>query len=116
MDTLDAMDRLDEVDTVGRSAECYTRLLEETKAMLETNMARWEREWQERSEAHGREEGRAEGVAAERTALLVRLLERRFGQIDDSVRARIAAASPDELLAYADRVLDARDIDSVFSG
>ncbi|MCK9459033.1 MAG: DUF4351 domain-containing protein [Proteobacteria bacterium] len=80
--------------------------------MLETKMARWEREWQERSEAHGREVGRAEG----RADFLVRLLERRFGPIDDSVRARVDAATPDELLDYADRVLDARDIDSVFSG
>lgn len=86
--------------------------LEETRTMLETNMARWEREWQERSEAHGREEGRAEG----RADFLVRLLERRFGPIDDSVRARVDAATPDELLDYADRVLDARDIESVFSG
>lgn len=76
--------------------------------MLETNMARWEREWQDRSEAHGRQAGRAE--------LLARLLERRFGPIDDTVRARIDGSSPEELLAYADRVLDARDIDSVFSG
>jgi hypothetical protein len=82
--------------------------LEETKAMLETKMARWEREWQERSEAHGKREGSA--------AVLTRLLERRFGPLDDSVRARIDAASPDELLVYADRVLDAKDIGSVFSG
>ena len=82
--------------------------LEETKAMLETKMQQWEREWQERSEAHGRQAGQA--------ALLVRLLERRFGPIDDSVRARIDDAASDDLLVYADRVLDARDIDSVFSG
>ena len=79
--------------------------------MLETNMARWEREWHERSEAHGREEGRAEG----RADFLARLLERRFGPIDDSVRARIEAATPDELLVFVDRVLDAPDVDSVFA-
>lgn len=94
--------------------------LEETKAMLETKIQQWEREWHERSEEHGRVEGRAEGriegEAVGQTALLMRLLERRFGSIDAEARARIAAATPDELLAYADRVFDARDIDSVFSG
>jgi hypothetical protein len=94
--------------------------LEETRAMLETKMQQWEREWHERSEAHGRENGRAEGEAIgerkERTALLERLLERKFGSLDAAARARIAVAAPDDLLAYADRVLDALDIDSVFSG
>jgi hypothetical protein len=46
----------------------------------------------------------------------VRLLERRFGPIGDSIRARIDGAPAEELLVYADRVLDARHIDSVFSG
>ena len=68
---------------------------------------RWEREWHERSEAHGLTEGVAIGEAKGRAAVLERLLERRFGSVDEGIRARIAAATPDELLAYADRVLDA---------
>jgi len=94
--------------------------LEETRAMLETKMQQWELEWQERSEAHGRECGRAEGEAIGelkgRAALLERLLERKFGPLDAATRARIDAADQEGLLAYADRVLDARDLDSVFSG
>jgi hypothetical protein len=77
--------------------------LEETRAMLETNFQRWEREWHERSEAHGR------------ASLLLRLLERRFGSLDDATHARIEAAAPDDLLLYAERVLDAPDLDAVFA-
>jgi len=81
--------------------------LEERRAMLETNWARWEREWHERSEAHGR--------AAERAALLARLLERRFGPIAPALADRIAAAAPDELLRYTDRAIDAADLAAVFA-
>ena len=77
--------------------------LEETRAMLETKMAQWEREWQERSEAHGR------------AALLARLLERKFGALDESVRARVMGADPEQLLRYADRVLEAPDLEAVFA-
>jgi len=91
--------------------------LEEARAMLETKMQRWEREWHERSEAKGRAEGeaigRAEGEAKER-ALVLRLVERRFGPVELSVRARIAGATSEELHRYAERVIDAPDLDFVF--
>ena len=77
--------------------------LEETKTMLETKMQQWEREWHERSEAHGR------------ASLLLRLLERKFGALDDSARARVESAAPGVLLLYAERVLDAPDLDAVFA-
>jgi len=85
--------------------------LEEARTMLETNFQRWEREWHERSEAHGR----AEGEAAERALFLLRLLEHRFGPLDEAVRTRIAAATQDDLLLYAERVLEAPDLDAVFA-
>jgi len=81
--------------------------LEERRTMLETNMARWEREWHERSEAHGE--------IKERAAFLVRLLERKFGSLDADVRARIADATPEQLLAYGERVLEAAVIEDLFS-
>ncbi len=91
--------------------------LEETRAMLETNIQRWEREWEARSETHGRAvgrtEGRAEGEERER-ALLLRLVERRFGPVDEAIRARIASSASEEILAFTERLLDASDLDSVF--
>lgn len=47
---------------------------------------------------------------------LQRQLARRFGPLPTEVVAQIAAASVDELLLWADRVLDAANLDDVFSG
>ena len=77
--------------------------------MLETNMARWEREWHERSEAHGRAEGALEG----QSVLIMLLLEKRFGPLSSSVRNRLAGATQERLLAYATRLIDAPDLESV---
>jgi hypothetical protein len=96
------------------AAETAAPTLEEAREMLETNFQRWEREWHERSEAHGRAEGRAEGEAIGRRFIL-RQLERRFGPLDASVGARVEVATAEQLLSYADRVLDADDIESFFA-
>jgi hypothetical protein len=58
----------------------------------------------------GKAEGRAEGEAN----LLLRLIERRFGDIPSHLRQRIFAADVATLEQWADRVLDARDLQSVF--
>ena len=58
----------------------------------------------------GMEKGRAEGEAA----LPPRQLERRFGTPPAAARRRIADA--DALLRYAERVLDAKSLEEVFSG
>jgi hypothetical protein len=91
-----------EVETTGEAPT-----LEETRAMLETNMARWEREWQERSKAAGEIEGRR--------ASILHILERRFGTIDETMRNRLAEATLDDLDIYLDRVVDAPDVDSIFA-
>ena len=96
-------------------ADAASLTLTETKTMLETHLERWEREWRERGLAEGREKGIAEGRAEGRVAVLLRQLEKRFGPLDASVRDRIAGASPEQLLVYADRVLDVPSLDGVFA-
>jgi hypothetical protein len=61
-------------------------------------------------EAKGKAEGRAEGEAT----ILVRLLERRFGAVPVAVRQRIFAADVGAIEAWAERVFDAPDLQSVF--
>jgi len=46
--------------------------------------------------------------------LTTRLLRRRFGRLSAAIRARLAAASPDQLDQIAERLLDAATIDEVF--
>ena len=53
-------------------------------------------------------------VQGERTALL-RLLQRRFGQLDAGTEERVANAGVDQLNQWLDNVLDAWTLDEVFS-
>ena len=51
----------------------------------------------------GRQEGRQEGEAS----VLLRLMERRFGSVDDAIRHRLQTADAETLLQWADRLLTA---------
>lgn len=63
----------------------------------------------------GRMEGRAAGRAEGEAALLMRLLERKFGNpLTDSIRQRIASADAETLLIWGERVLDANGVEDVF--
>ena len=63
----------------------------------------------------GIEQGVQQGmVQGERTALL-RLLQRRFGELDAGTEERVANAGVDQLNQWLDNVLDARTLAEVFS-
>ena len=57
-----------------------------------------------------RQEGMQEGEAA----MLLRLLEKRFGTVSEPVRARIKDADAETLLAWSERLFNCNDIDSIF--
>lgn len=57
----------------------------------------------------GMQQGRRDGQAA----VILRLLERRWGGVDDEVRATVAALSPERLEALADGLLDFASVDEV---
>ncbi|MEZ4227135.1 MAG: DUF4351 domain-containing protein, partial [Polyangiaceae bacterium] len=67
----------------------------------------------------GRVEGRAEGRVAGRTegraALIVQQLSARFGNLPESVQARVHAASERALDAMAVRLLSAESLDEVLA-
>jgi hypothetical protein len=67
----------------------------------------WKAEW--------KEQGRVEGLAEGQAMALMRILERRFGPAPGTVRARIAAAAPGEILQWLDRVIDAASLEEVFT-
>jgi hypothetical protein len=52
-------------------------------------------------------EGRSEGVAEGRAEMIIRILARRFGALDESVQTRVQHAGKTELEAIADRLLTA---------
>ena len=59
----------------------------------------------------GRKEGREEGMLV----ILQRLLTQRFGPLDADLQQRLQTASPAQLETWAERVLEARDLEEVFA-
>lgn len=102
--------------------------LNEVKSMLAERVVEWTEEWQKqgeargeaigeaigeaRGEARGLEKGRQEGEAA----LLQRLLDRRFGPLDEALRQRIAEADADTLLRWGERIFQAATAEDVLRG
>ena len=64
----------------------------------------------------GKIEGKIEGQREGQAALLERLLTRRFGPLREEDRARLEAATLEQLEQWSDRMLDATTIEAVFSG
>ena len=61
------------------------------------------------------DQGIQKGISKGRVQTLLRLLDRRFGELPPTVHARLDAASPSDLDRWTDRVLDAPSLDDVFA-
>jgi Domain of unknown function (DUF4351) len=85
--------------------------LVEVRDMLATQVETWKQHLFQEGEQKGRREGRQEGEAA----LLLRLLERRFGDVPIWARDRIAAADTAALEEWSLRVLDAGSLDDALA-
>jgi flagellar biosynthesis/type III secretory pathway protein FliH len=92
--------------------------LQEARTLLAEPVKEWTKQWREEGREKGlekglekgRQEGRKEGEAQ----FLIRLLERKFGLLDDEIRQRIDAADRDQLLEWGERILKAERIEEVF--
>jgi hypothetical protein len=60
-------------------------------------------------------EGLAKGMAKGKAETLLRLLRRRFGNLPPALEHRVQSASIAELDRWADRILDAATLESVFA-
>jgi hypothetical protein len=65
--------------------------------------------------AAGKAEGEVEGELKGRAEIVLRLVELRFGPLEQSVIDRIRAATPEELNLYAERVLGAKSLEEVLA-
>lgn len=96
--------------------------LEEFKEMLEKRVEEWNRELREEGRLIGRQEGRQEGRLIGRqegrqegeAALLLRLLEHKFGHLAPKIRKRVQDADAERLLDWGERVLTAERLEDVF--
>ena len=93
--------------------------LEELEPMLAERIDSWNEQLREESRQQGLQRGLQQGLqqglqAGEAKALL-RLLEKRFGPLDQVTRDRITAADADLLLEWIDRFSTAESLADVFS-
>lgn len=96
--------------------------LQEVRAMLAERVVEWTREWEQKGLERGLEKGLERGLekGLERgrkegeLAVVLRLLERKFGPLEAGVRERLDAADPDTLLEWGERVLTASRLEDVF--
>ncbi len=95
----------------GQGVRVPDELLE-VRNMLATRMEKW----MEESRQQGRLEGEQRGRQSGKAALLLRLLERRFGVLPDWARDRVLAADTDRMEEWGLRVLDAASLNEVFAG
>jgi hypothetical protein len=65
--------------------------------------------------AEGRVEGEVEGRVKGQVALLLRLMEKRFGAVPRRYRTRLAALAPAELESVGLRLMDAERIEDLFA-
>ena len=90
----------------------------EVDAMLAEHSRSWTHQWKMEGRQEGLEEGlrlgRQEGRQEGEAAVLMRLLERKFGAISDEVRQRVQSAAVDELETWSLNILGAASIDDVF--
>jgi hypothetical protein len=85
----------------------------EARNMLASRAEDWKRQWLQEGRLEGRLEGEQKGRLEGEAALLLRLLERRFGALPDWARERVAAADAAALEEWGLRVLDAGSLDEV---
>jgi hypothetical protein len=76
--------------------------LQEVQSMLAERVTEWTEEW--------KRQGRQEGEAA----LLLRLLELRFGPLDETSGARVRRADAETLLRWGEKVLTATFLEEIF--
>ena len=80
-------------------------------------MGHFSKEYQAEFKAQGHAEGLAKGRAEGREGeakLLIRLLEKRFGEVTSDLRQRIFASDIAVIEGWVERTLEARDLQSVF--
>jgi predicted transposase YdaD len=86
--------------------------------MLLESVEEWNREIEARGEARGEEKGLEKGLRRGREEglrdALFHQLEVKFGGLDDRTRAQVAAADPQHLMEWIERVLTAERLADVF--
>ena len=84
-----------------------TQKLYEVQMMLSERKDNWTEQWKQ----EGRQEGRQEGEAA----ILLRMINKKFGLVSFETRQKIEQADSETLLLWSDNLLTVNTVDEVFS-
>ncbi len=87
--------------------------LVEVPSMLEQRVTEWAEQWKRDGLREGRRKGLQEGRQEGEAMLLLRLLERKFGDLPASVLERVESADSGRLLEWGERVLTASSLQEV---
>ena len=99
------------IEVINATPEALGESLRRTKPeQLEDLMGTAAQAWLEQ----GKVEGEARGKTKGQMDLLLQLLERRFGPLPPEAVGRVRGGSPEEIVSWADAVLDAPDLEAVF--
>jgi flagellar biosynthesis/type III secretory pathway protein FliH len=101
--------------------------LKEIETMLAERVVSWTETWKQQGIQEGMQQGMQQGMQeglqqgmqqgmqqGERM-VLARLLRRRFGRLGPDIHARLEGATPEQLEAWAENILDAKSLEEVFS-
>ena len=80
--------------------------------MLEERIEVWKAEWKQEGMLAGRQQGNREGEAR----LLLRLLQKRFGELPRWVSLRVQQAQSEQLECWGERLLDVQRLEALFDG
>ncbi|MBF0157033.1 MAG: Rpn family recombination-promoting nuclease/putative transposase [Magnetococcales bacterium] len=89
--------------------------LREVDAMLAETVQEWTKQWEAQGVEKGLLQGLLQGRQEGEAALLLRILQRRFGTLPEWVAERVRSAGQSSLESWGDRVLDARSLDEIFA-
>ena len=83
--------------------------------MLAERVIEWTEEWKQQGMQKGIELGREKGRQEGEASLLFRLMELRFGKVDEQTRHRLQTADAETLLRWGEKVLVANSAEDVLS-
>jgi hypothetical protein len=89
--------------------------LRESKTMLSERFDEWEAQFRREGVREGLQEGLREGLKKGEAALLTRQLQKRFGDLPDSVRTRLHGARLDEIENWGERLLEVSSLEELFN-
>jgi len=88
--------------------------LSEEVSMLQTQVEQWKQHLIQQGIEQGVEQGVKQGEQQGEAIVLMRLLQRKFGGVPADYRSKIEKADPELILSWAEGVLEASSLESLF--